>query len=598
MMRLARALLLCASLQSASAFGQTQALGDPVSESIREHVDRLRYSELPDMHGARVVLRDPVARVYEERQFRSGWSDPIRLNQLIVALADLESDGLDPRDYHLAALTAIRDELRSAKVLSASEQGDLDLIATDALALAMYHLYAGKVDPVKISAQWNFDARPMRNEEGLRVLMDVLDSGRIREALTAARPQHVWYERGRERLRQYRRIAVDGGWPTIAAGPTLKPGVTDERVAVLRTRLQITGDLPPAPASTPATAATPATPLAEAASAAGDAATAESPAANAPITPITDPANVYDAQVEAGVRHFQQRHYLGTDGAVGPGTLAALNVPVSARIDQIRLNLERGRWVLDQIKGEFVLVDVAGFNVSYFRDNEPIWTSRVVVGKPYRETPIFKSEITYVVFNPTWTIPPGILAKDKLPTIKRDPGYLKRNNIRVIDRSGREVPASAVDWERYSAGNLPYQLRQDPGPDNALGLVKIMFPNPYLVYLHDSPAKALYDEDERAFSSGCIRVQKPFELTELVLNDPERWNQTTMQEVIKSGKTETVNLQKPLPVLILYWTAQPTADGQIMFRSDVYGRDPPLLRALDSSFKLPPPSTGAAATAP
>ena len=167
-------------------------------------------------------------------------ADPIRLNQLIVALADLESDGLDPRDYHLDALTAIRDELRSAKVLSATEQGDLDLIATDALGLAMYHLYAGKVDPVKISAQWNFDARPMRNEEGLRVLMDVLDSGRIREALTAARPQHVWYERGRERLRQYRRIAADGGWPTIAAGPTLKPGVTDERVAVLRTRLQIT----------------------------------------------------------------------------------------------------------------------------------------------------------------------------------------------------------------------------------------------------------------------------------------------------------------------------------------------------------------------
>ena len=203
--------------------------------------------------------------------------------------------------------------------------------------------------------------------------------------------------------------------------------------------------------------------------------------------------------------------------------------------------------MLDQIKGEFVLVDVAGFNVSYFRDNEPVWTSNVVVGKPYRETPIFKSEITYVVFNPTWTIPPGILAKDKLPTIKRDPGYLKRTNIRVIDSRGREVPASAVDWERYSAGNLPYQLRQDPGPDNALGLVKIMFPNPYLVYLHDSPAKALYDEDERAFSSGCIRVQKPFELAELVLNDPERWNQTTMQAVIETGKTETVNLQRPCP---------------------------------------------------
>jgi murein L,D-transpeptidase YcbB/YkuD len=592
MMRYARTLFVAALLQTALAFGQAQPM-DAVSEAIREHVDRLRYAEVRDVHGAHVILRDAVAHLYEERQFRSSWSDPIRLNQLVVALADLESDGLDPRDYHLDALTAIRDELRGAKTLSAAEQGDLDLIATDALALALYHLYAGKVDPIKISAQWNFDMRPLRNEDALRVLLEVLDSGRIREVLAAARPQHVWYELGRERLRQYRRIADEGGWPSITPGPTLKPGVTDERVGVLRRRLRITGDLPvPGSAEsstpTPTSASAPTAGSTDGSIAGGSATNAES----------IDPANVYDAAVEAGVRHFQQRHALGTDGAVGPATLAALNVPVATRIDQLRLNLERGRWVLHEIKGEFVLVDVAGFYVSYFRDDKPIWTSRVVVGRPYRETPIFKSEITYVVFNPTWTVPPGILAKDKLPAIRRDPGYLKRNNIRVIDSHGREVAASAVDWQRYSAGNLPYQLRQDPGPDNALGLVKIMFPNPYLVYLHDSPAKALYERDERAFSSGCIRVQKPFELTELVLNDPERWNQTTMQAAIKTGETQTVNLRKPLPVLILYWTAQPTADGQIIFRNDVYGRDPPLLRALDSAFKVPPPLTDAAATAP
>ena len=179
------------------------------------------------------------------------------------------------------------------------------------------------------------------------------------------------------------------------------------------------------------------------------------------------------------MKRFQERHGLTADGAVGPATRAAMNVPVEQRIDQIRVNLERARWVMHEIKGEFVLVDVAGFDVSYFRDDEPIWTSKVIVGRPYRETPIFRSLITYVVLNPTWTIPPGILVKDKLPILKRDPGYLKRNNIRVIDSKGREVNPYSVNWSQYGAGRLPpYQLRQDPGEDNALGLVKIMFPNP------------------------------------------------------------------------------------------------------------------------
>jgi murein L,D-transpeptidase YcbB/YkuD len=214
----------------------------------------------------------------------------------------------------------------------------------------------------------------------------------------------------------------------------------------------------------------------------------------------------------------------------------------------------------------------------------------VIVGRPYRETPIFRSQITYVVFNPTWTVPPTILAKDKLPVLKRDPGYLERNHIRVLDSSGREVDPRSVNWSRYGAGNLPpYQLRQDPGDDNALGLVKIMFPNPYMVYLHDTPSKSLFDRDQRTFSSGCIRVEKAFELAELVLGDPQIWNPQSMAEVIATKKTKTVYLAKPVPVLILYWTAQPRPDGQVVFHDDVYGRDPATLAALDSAFRLPPP---------
>jgi murein L,D-transpeptidase YcbB/YkuD len=560
----------------AHASGQAAPSTDPVAEAIREHVDRLRYADDRSMHGEHVVLREPVARIYEERQFRSGWSDPIRLNQLIAAINDVESDGLEPRDYHSGALQRIRDELRAAKVLTPAEQADLDLLATDALALAMYHLYVGKVDPVSISTQWNFDERPLKREEGIGFIGEVLESGRIREALSAARPAHAWYERSREHLREYRRIAAAGGWPVVPDGETLKSGMSDSRVAVLRERLRVTGDY-----AAPTPAATVAAPA----------------ASSAEGSTAVDPMQGYDADLEAAVRRFQSRHGLGADGNVGPATLAALNVPVQARIDQIRLNLERGRWVLHELRGEFVLVDVAGFYVSYFRNDEPIWTSRVVVGKPYRETPIFKSEISYVVFNPTWTIPPGILAKDTLPAVKRDPGYLARNRIRVIDNRGREIPPGAVDWNRYSGRNFPYQLRQDPGPTNSLGLVKIMFPNPYLVYLHDSPAKSLYEQEERAFSSGCIRVQRPFDLTELVLNDPQRWNQQSMRAVIDSGRTQTVNLQKPVPVLILYWTAQPTTDGQIIFRNDVYGRDPPLLKALDGAYRLPRLDAAASAAA-
>jgi len=531
---------------------------DPLAEAIRERVDHLRYASEHDgtdhvVRGRRIVLTDIVARYYESQQFQPKWQDPARLDLLMAALADLVDDGLDPTDYHIEALQSFRTDLRTETALQPSEQADLELLATDAMMLSLYHLYLGKVDPVQLSSQWNFSTRPVSVERGFERLTAALDSGQIRETFARARPQHVWYQRGREALRTYRAIATAGGWSPISDGPTMKLGLDDPRVPTLRYRLTVTGDL------------------------AGD------------LQPPAPPMNLaFDAELEAAVKRFQERHGLTADGAVGPGTRAALNVPVSARIDQIRINLERARWVMHELHGEFVLVNVAGFDVSYFRNDEPIWTSKVIVGRPYRETPIFKSTITYVVLNPTWTIPPGILVKDKLPVIKRDPGYLKRNNIRVIDSAGREVNPYSVDWSRYSGGRLPpFQLRQDPGDDNALGLVKIMFPNPYLVYLHDTPSKSLFDKDERVFSSGCIRVEKAFELAELVLNDPVRWNRAALDAAVATKKTQTVNLARPVPVLILYWTAQPRPDGQVIFRNDVYGRDPATLAALNGTFRRP-----------
>ena len=558
------ALLVLAAFAAASARAQQPVVApataavavsasSPLSESIRERIDHLRYEEQHDIRGARIIADELVSLYYESQQFQPAWQDVARLDELVAAIDDLRNDGLNPDDYHLAALQSYRLDVRMGTSLTDQDRADLELLATDAFMLGLYHVFVGKVDPVKLSTQWNFAPRPTPGiEQGLQRFSERLAAGEIREAFERARPSHAWYQRGRDRLKEYRAIAAAGGWPELPDGPTLKPGMNDPRVPALRKRLAVTRDL-----VVPAGAAEPAD------------------------------FTLYDATVEQAVKSFQERHGLTADGAIGPGTRAALNVPVAQRIDQIRVNLERGRWTLHEMKGEFVLVDVAGFYVSYFRNDEPIWTSRVIVGKDGRETPVFRSTITYVVFNPTWTIPPGILVKDKLPDLKRNPGALQRMNIRVLDGSGREVNPYSVNWHQYGPNRLPpYQFRQDPGPNNALGLVKIMFPNPYLVYLHDSPAKSLFEQDQRMFSSGCIRVQKPFELAELVLNDP-LWNQQSISQLIATKETRTVTLKKPIPVLLLYWTAQPRPDGQVIFRNDVYGRDPPTLAALNSDFRLP-----------
>ena len=206
-------------------------------------------------------------------------------------------------------------------------------------------------------------------------------------------------------------------------------------------------------------------------------------------------------------------------------------------------------------------------------------------GKPYRQTPVFASKIDQVVFNPTWTVPPTILSKDILPQIKRNPGYLASKKLEVLDRNGNPVDPAAVDWSRLTARNFPYTLRQGPGPDNALGRVKFLFPNPYSVYLHDTPSKALFEKEDRAFSSGCIRVQRPLELAELLLKDPKTWNSETIARTIEAGVPTTARVSPPVPVLLMYWTIVPSDDGHTVFKRDPYRRDPRLATALDAPFR-------------
>jgi murein L,D-transpeptidase YcbB/YkuD len=294
----------------------------------------------------------------------------------------------------------------------------------------------------------------------------------------------------------------------------------------------------------------------------------------------------FDDAVEAGVKHFQRRHGLETDGVVGQKTLAALNVPVEARIAQIRANLERARWMLHDLPDTYIMVDIAGFSVRVYRNDTVVWETRAVVGQPYRMSPVFRSTLTYLDLNPTWTVPPTVLEEDLLPELRRNPHHLAEKDMQVIDYEGNPVDAGRIDWGRYTSRSFPWLIRQRPGPQNALGRIKFMFPNRHAVYLHDTPGKALFAKPERAFSSGCIRIEHPVELAELLLQGNSGWNRGLLLQAIDSMQTRTVTLDEPMAILLMYWTVSVNGDGTVLFSRDIYERDPPIIRGLNEPFRF------------
>jgi L,D-transpeptidase YcbB len=537
-------LIVRASARDASA--QSSDAGRPAAEVLRARLEQMQTAK-PEAGRGQLAARKALPLIYKEAGYQPFWTSD-RLETLLAIVRESAQDGLRPEDYHLADLEKLAPVLKTSSPDPVS-RANVDLLATDAFYLLLYHLYLGKVDPKSLDANWNFEPRPIGDRTGVAFVLGALKQGQLREAVAKVRPDHWWYTKARAALAEYRGLASRGGWPAIPPGPTLKRGMKDARVVALRRRLATTGELSGQPLDAP----------------------------------------VFDEPVAAALKKFQARHRLPPDGAVGPGTLAELNVPVEARVLQIRLNLERARWVLHEITdGDLVIVDIAGFEVAFVRKGQVAWRAKVQIGKPFRQTPIFKSAIDTVVFNPTWTVPPGILANDILPAARRDPGYFQRKGLDVLDRNGKKVDPASINWKAQKAGTFPYTVQQGPGPDNALGLVKILFPNPYFVYLHDTSHRELFEKHERAFSSGCMRVERPLELAALVLNDPKGWNAASIGEVIQTGKTRTVRLKQAVPVLIMYWTIDPAGPGATVFKRDPYKRDPPLARALDVALSSGP----------
>jgi murein L,D-transpeptidase YcbB/YkuD len=258
-----------------------------------------------------------------------------------------------------------------------------------------------------------------------------------------------------------------------------------------------------------------------------------------------------------------------------------MNVTAKGRVDQVRVNLERARWVLGGLRDTFLLVNLPAFKVYYIRDRKNVWETRSQVGREARQTPSFRANITYLVFNPDWTVPPTILAKDVLAGMKKGENTIARKGLTILDREGRRVSPASIDWQTVSAKGFPYTLRQPPGPDNALGRVKFIFPNEHTVFLHDTPSRELFQADQRTFSSGCIRIERPLELAERLLAGQDDWTPEKIQQAVESGKSQTVFLREPLPILIVYWTVSVGASGEPRYAKDVYNLDPRLLRALN-----------------
>ena len=519
---------------------------DADREALRHELEHLADTGMISTGEVGIAAKDLLVEMYGRRDYLPVWNDQRQIHELISVIRATEDDGLDPSDYHLEQIEYAYNELLAGRLTEATEWASQDLILTDSLIRLGYHQLFGKVNPYTLDPNWNF-RREMNDVDPATAIQDAIDSPSLAEHLKTLFPRGWVYEEFKTGLARYREISASGGWPIIPDGPTLRPGATDDRLPILARRLAITGDLE--------------------------------------NRDSFDDLTVYDEFLLEGVKSFQARHGIDVDGIIGPASLRMLNVPAEMRVKTLEINLERARWVLDDIEDDFILVNIAGFEAYIVQDKEVVWQTKVQVGSQFHQSPVFRDEMKYLVLNPTWTVPYSIATKEMLPQIKSDPDYFAKRDFDLKDRNGKFIDPNSVDWSQVSARNFGYWLVQRPGPGNALGRVKFMFPNDHAVYLHDTPSKYLFSRAERAFSHGCIRVENPFDFAEQLLGK-DGWTQEKFQDALDSEETQTVMLSTPLPVLLLYWTAVARRDGTVVFYNDVYERDSAISNALDEPFML------------
>ena len=489
------------------------------------------------------VGRDPegtrlwklTRQFYQKRGDTFAWIDDRKprseMDELIGVLQTADRDGLDPALYNVAMLTERRQAagrgFLTTKGFDEEEAASLDVWLT-----YLYLQYASDltngIDGLS-HADPNWKLRDKKTDPA-PLLEKALEDRRVAKSLQDLVPAHPQYTGLRDAFAKYREIAQKGGWTALPADLKIKPDQAHPAVPALAKRLAITGDYTGA---------------------------------------INEQDQTYTTELQEAVKRAQRRHGLEPDGTVGRAVVAQLNVPAEERVRQIALNLERWRWLPRDLGDRHILVNIPEYRLEVWEGSKVPLTMRVVVGKKDTPTPIFADDMTYVVFSPYWNVPPDIVKNETVPSALRDPAFLERTNMEVLDKSGKPVDPSSIDMD--SVGE--YRFRPRPGSSNSLGLVKFMFPNSYNVYLHDTPADSLFARATRSFSHGCVRVEQPEQLAQYVLRDQPEWTAARISEAMHAGAERSVKLSSALPVYLGYWTARVSADGIVQFRDDLYGID-------------------------
>ncbi len=517
------------------------ALAVPLAEpnGLPERINQLLY-----VTESRSAFFNPevVAQAYQANNFRSLWYSAGRLTAAgklaQKALQDAASLGLDAEDYQHVLLMMPADS-----VLTPREQQEAELLMADRLLLLAQHIKHGRLYP---------DTLLPNNTLGLGIIKafnDIIASGQIEQQL------QPWLASLIPKQRAYQYLAMEldrlQDLPKQALGlnKTLKLKDQGSEVARLRQLLREFGYLK-----------------------------------NTGV--IADP-ETFDLTLQKAVMDFQLAHSLETDGIAGPGTRMALERLLNGDIQMILVNMERWRWMPESFGNDYIAVNIANFDLNYFYEGKLALTMKTIVGKNYRKTPTFTKDMRYFVVNPTWNVPHMIASKDLLPKIQKDVNFLADMNMLVWQGWGDQqvrIDPLSVDWQKLTAKTFPYRLQQMPGPKNALGRVKFMFPNEHNVYLHDTNDRALFAKSQRTFSSGCIRLEKPLALLELIAKNHAGLDGQATQQFIDSGREKTVLLKQPLPVHIQYWTTWIDAEGRVHYRHDIYDRDQAIWQALQAAI--------------
>jgi murein L,D-transpeptidase YcbB/YkuD len=556
-------LLASVFVSSCARFGNApDSSGDAQSASaVRQIVQSGTHPDYVtrDRDGTRVWKL--VGRFYSKRDFAPAWihnrQPTPQMDALIRAIHAADREGMDPELYS-ATLLDQRKQESSRGFLTKKGFDPEQATAMDVWLTWLYLKFAadlvdGVSDLAHADPAWQIAAKAV---DPMAELERALRDNRIAESLFELTPSNPEYRALQHALEEYRGMAARGGWPAVPRSMRLKAGQWSPVAGALARRLAASGDYDHTP-----------------------------PPAGQSIS--------YDVDLQNAVKRFQRRHGLTDDGSVTPALAAEMNVPVEARIQQIELNMERWRWLPRDLGDRHILVNIPEMRLDVIEHSAPALNMRVVVGKPDTQTPIFNDTMTYLVFAPTWNVPPDIAQKETLPAVLADSNFLSRMNMEVVDAAGKTVDPGSIDL----ASPEKYRFRQRPGDSNALGLVKFMFPNQFNVYLHDTPADSLFARASRSLSHGCVRLEQPEKLAQYVLRDQPEWTPERIHEAMHSGEETIVKLKTVIPVYLGYWTARVSPDHQVQFRKDVYGIDGRQSAKLAERLERMKTSARAAATA-